>query len=65
MSEIIKLCKCGMTPKIISNADSFFKAYTIICPMCGRKKTGTAIDKAAKKWNREKSLRRLQMYLGK
>lgn len=57
MSETIKLYKCGKSPKIISNVDSFFKAYTIICPVCGRKKTGSTIDKTAKKWNREKSLK--------
>ena len=54
MSETIKLYKCGKSPKIISNVDSFFKAYTIICPVCGRKKTGSTIDKTAKKWNRRK-----------
>jgi len=53
MAETIKLCKCGTSPKIISNVDSFFKAYTIICPKCGNKKAGATIDKETKKWNRK------------
>lgn len=53
MREPIKLCKCGTSPKIISNVDSFFKAYTIICPKCGNKKAGVTIDKVTKKWNKK------------
>ena len=52
MSKTIKLCRCGKSPRIISNVDSFFKAYMVVCIACGRKKTGITIDKAAKKWNR-------------
>lgn len=52
MSETIKLCKCGKTPKIISNVDSI-KAYTIVCPRCGNKRTGITINRAIKKWNKK------------
>lgn len=52
MSKPIKLCRCGKSPKILSNVDSSFKAYTIVCTACGRKKAGTTMDRVTKKWNR-------------
>lgn len=54
MAEPIKICKCGTSPKIISNADSIFKAYIIICPKCGEQKASATISRMAKKWNRRK-----------
>lgn len=54
MSEVIKLCKCGKSPKVYINVDSFFEYYTIICPNCGIKKKASLKEKAIRKWNRNK-----------
>ena len=54
MSEAIKLCKCGKSPKVSINVDSHFEYYTIFCPNCGAKKAGSSQEKAVKKWNRGK-----------